>query len=101
MNPSQRLYRQPIPNRKPDGEFATFQSWVNKATSWICGRNALCVDAKDRICAIGGDFMRADQEGAFPVRFYYDAGGETPAEQRQSRRLAKAALRLHYPWRYR
>ena len=88
-----------LPDRKPDGEFATFATWVNKATSWIGGENALCADAKGRVCRNGGDFMWARDEEAFPVRFWLGAGPETPAEQRRSQRAAARAMRLHYPWR--
>lgn len=95
-----RDYGQPIPGREPDGQFHSFENWVCKATSWIGGENALCVDAKDRICRNGGDMQRARDERAFPVRFYYGAGGETPAEHRKSQRTALAAMRLQYPWRF-
>lgn len=81
-----------LPSHEPDGEFATFIQWVNKATSWIGGENALCVDAKDRVCRNGGDFMRARDEGAFPVRFYYGEGGQSPSEQRKCARLAARKL---------
>lgn len=53
------------------GEFRSFDSWVNKATTWI-NRDAICVDAKGRRCLIGADFMRARDEDAFPVRFFWD-----------------------------
>lgn len=94
-----KLYCVPIPEGRPDGEFWCMATWINKATSWIGGMNALCVDAKDRVCRNGGDFQRAHDEGAFPVRFYYGAGGETEAEQRRSWHRAKRALKLQYPWR--
>ena len=97
--PSHRRYDLPIPPDDPDGEFDQFTTWVNKATSWIGGMNALCVDAKDRICRCGADFQRAKDEGAFPVRFYFGAGGESEQENRQSRRRANATLKVLYPWR--
>lgn len=53
------------------GEFRTFNQWVNKASGWIDGK-AVCVDAKGRRCQIGGDFMRARDENAFPVRFFWE-----------------------------
>lgn len=81
-----------LPGHEPDGEFATFIQWVNKATSWIGGKNALCVDAKDRVCRNGGDFMRARDEGAFPVRFYYGEGGQSPSKQRRCARLTARKL---------
>ena len=82
-----------LPSTAPDGEFRSFMQWVNKATSWIGGMNALCVDAKDRVCCMGADFMRARDEGAFPVRFWYHAGPQTPAQQRKSAALAERKLR--------
>ena len=94
-----KRYGLPIPDREPDGKFESMVTWVHKATSWIGGMNALCVDAKNRICRCGGDFQRAHDEGAFPVRFYFGAGGETEAEQRKSWARAKKALKLQYPWR--
>jgi hypothetical protein len=97
--PAHRRYDLPVPDREPDGEFSHFEQWVWKATSWIGGENALCVDAKNRICRNGGDMMRARDEKAFPVRFYYGAGGQTAAEQRRSRASAKRALKLQYLWR--
>jgi hypothetical protein len=81
-----------LPNRKPDGEFDTFDTWVNKATSWIGGTNPLCADAKGRYCRCGEDFMRARDERAFPVRFWFGEGGQTAAEQRKSQRQTKKLL---------
>lgn len=78
-----------VPDREPDGEFPTFQHWVNKATSWIGGTNSLCVDAKDRVCRSGGDMMRARDEDAFPVRYYFGEGGQSAAEQERNARLAR------------
>lgn len=95
-----RDYGQPIPDRDPDGQFHCFETWVCKATSWIGGEDALCVDARDRICRNGGDMQRARDEDAFPVRFYYGAGVSPPAEHRKSRAAAERAMRLQYPWRY-
>lgn len=46
-------------------QFHSFQSWVNKAGSWMRGN--ICVDTKGRVLEIGGDFMRARDENAFPV----------------------------------
>lgn len=92
-----------LPNRPHDGEFTSFQEWVNKAASWIGGTNPLCADAKDRICKIGGDMQRAHDEGAFPVRFWYGEGGQTATEQRKSLKALGArgqALKQIYPERY-
>lgn len=62
------------------GQFDTFQQWVNHASSWLTGFrgsvgepvSAICVDARGRRCHVGKDFMRARDEGAFPVRFFWD-----------------------------
>jgi len=51
--------------------FASFQEWVNKASSWIDGK-AICFDSKGRLCRMGKDFMRARDEDAFPVYFTWD-----------------------------
>lgn len=58
-----------------DQQFETFQTWVNKASSWLRRRGefvrAVCFDAKGRHCGIGRDFMRARDDDAFPVRFLW------------------------------
>lgn len=64
------------------GTWDTFEDWVIRATRDI-GRNlptdtigmdirAICIDAKGRRCQCGGDFMRARDDGSFPVRFFWD-----------------------------
>lgn len=73
-----------LPSREPDGEFATFARWVDKASSWIGGTNAYCADAKGRRCLNGGDMMRARDEGAFPVRFWFGKGGQAKSTRRAS-----------------
>lgn len=53
--------------------FNTFQSWVNKASSWLHSyksKQIICLDTKNRICEIGKDFMRSDDDGSFPVTVY-------------------------------
>jgi hypothetical protein len=82
-----------LPAREPDGQWLTFQQWVNYATRDIGGMNAACYDQKGRRCLIGKDFMTARDDGSFPVMYWHDAGGETPKQQRESKRLAKAALK--------
>lgn len=63
-----------------DQSFSSFQEWVNKGSSWLTrhaeyqkdGRFfAICYDSKGRLCRIGGDFMRARDENAFPVRWIW------------------------------
>ena len=76
-----QLGARPYDGRAPICEFTSFAQWVNKARSWLGGvsesgrRHAgrfagLCVDQRDRVCDIGKDFMRARDDGSFPVRAY-------------------------------
>jgi hypothetical protein len=88
------------PDREPDGEWPTFNQWVQFATRDIGGMNAACYDAKGRRCYIGRDFMLADKEGTFPVSYWYGEGGETPEQQRDSKKRAEATLKANYPWRF-
>jgi hypothetical protein len=50
--------------------FHSYIQWVNKAATRIGGTGAQCFDAKGRPCRIGRDFMRARDEGTFPVTAY-------------------------------
>jgi hypothetical protein len=67
------------------GEFVTFGDWVNFATTRLTGTtdergvdvSAICVDALGRRCSIGAHFMRARDEDAFPVRYFWEC---TPAQ---------------------
>lgn len=52
--------------------FPSFQTWVNKASTWVNG--GTCLDAKGRQCKIGADFMRARDEGTFPVTVVHRIG---------------------------
>ena len=77
--------------------FNTFQQWVNKASSWLTSHpdwhqeryRAVCFDAKGRLCRQGSDFMRARDDGAFPVYWvwpdqiadYFGALLATPVQQ--------------------
>jgi hypothetical protein len=62
------------------GEFASFADWVNAASRRLTGCYgsmgqevpAICVDALGRRCSIGADFMRARDEDAFPVRYFWE-----------------------------
>lgn len=61
------------------GEFRDFNDWVSKATLRLTGTynarsevKAICVDALGRRCHDGGDFMRARDEGAFPIRYFWE-----------------------------
>lgn len=75
------------------GYFHSYQDWVNKAQSRLASpdhRRAICVDAKGRRCAIGKDFMLARDEGAFPVRYFWECELAVPvqAEQAQAEPVA-------------
>ena len=55
--------------------FASFEQWVNKSADWfrsyrVLSRNTLCVDAVGRICLCFKQFMRARDEGTFPIRVF-------------------------------
>lgn len=60
------------------GQFDTFDDWVNHASRALTGFTgsvgeeikAICVDSFGRRCHVGKDFMRARDEGAFPVRYF-------------------------------
>ncbi len=60
-----------IEELKTLGHFWQFSVWVNKASGWI-DSNAICFDARGRVCRMGKDFMRARDENAFPVYFTWD-----------------------------
>lgn len=57
-------------------ELCTFDSqskWVNKASSWLGVYPEgyfVCLDSLGRVCDRGGDFQRAEDDGAFPVTAY-------------------------------
>jgi hypothetical protein len=66
---------------KWEGEFCSYVDWVNFASkrltvarSTVTGAQvpAICVDAFGRRCTCGGDMKRADEEGAFPVRYFFE-----------------------------
>ncbi len=63
-------------------QFDSMQEWVNKGRSWLTRRlkedssghpyfKPVCFDTKNRLVECGGDFMRAEREGAFPVRWLW------------------------------
>lgn len=73
----------PLDGIEPAGEFRSFAGWVNTARRRIAGLHAVCFDAKGRHCAWGAHFMRARDEGAFPVRFWLPDGWEEMARPRR------------------
>jgi len=63
-------------------QFTSYEQWVNKAGSWLGGvsgggyrykkpEKVVCVDAAGRRCTIGSEFMRAESEGTFPVKWHH------------------------------
>jgi hypothetical protein len=81
----------PLEGFEPDwfGQFTTFDTWVGKAPTWIDG-SAVCIDAKGRRCLIGRDFMRARDENAFPVRFFWTFKPAGEPGERQKFRMKTA-----------
>jgi hypothetical protein len=88
------------------GEFRDFDDWVNFATNRLTGTydpmmgnevSAICVDALGRRCSIGGHFRRAKEEGAFPVRFFWDCS--LPDDQSASERSDAATVEVTNPGR--
>lgn len=93
------------------GEFSNFQQWVNKGRSWLDSpdhRRAVCIDDKGRRVTCGADFMLARDEGAFPVRFFWDcepqvaapsAASAAPADERAKfEAWAKSEDGGHWEW---
>lgn len=63
-------------------QFDSKQEWINKGRSWLTRRQemdsnghpyfkAVCFDTKNRLVSCGGDFQRAEDEDAFPVRWLW------------------------------
>ena len=56
-------------------EFSSFNDWVNEAQRiWrfhgVRGDNTIVVDSKGRLLQKGKEFMRARDDGSFPVKVY-------------------------------
>lgn len=73
---------------KWEGEFRDHADWVSFASkhltvahSLVTGAQvpAICVDAFGRRCTCGGDMKRAEIEGAFPVRYFFECEPPTSA----------------------
>lgn len=67
---------------RPLFEFRSFDDWVNQAKSRFehsrrDGRSAICIDTKGRICDSGREFMRARDDGSFPVVVYIKQPDDT------------------------
>ena len=85
------------PEREPDGQWITFQHWVNYATRDIGGMNAACYDAKGRRCRIGKDFMLAEEEGRFLLVIGMERG--KLLKNKKIKKAAQATLKANFPWR--
>lgn len=62
-------------------QFTSYEQWVGKASSWLGGvsgggyrykkaEKVVCVDSAGRHCKRGEGFMRARDEGTFPVKWH-------------------------------
>lgn len=58
-----------------DQRFDTYAQWVDMAPLWLGRRGphekAICLDSRNRLCAIATDFARARDEEVFPVRWLW------------------------------
>jgi hypothetical protein len=59
-----------------DGEFLTYDEWA-RLGPLPPFRSAVLIDARGRRCLTHRDFLRARADGAFPVRYYWEATAET------------------------
>jgi hypothetical protein len=55
--------------------FSSFENWVKTAAGLfrsyrVRSDETLCVDSVGRICRVGKQFMRARNEGTFPIRVF-------------------------------
>lgn len=55
-------------------EFATFDTWVNKASRMFAPYkyhfSYVCLNKNNEVCFIGEDFMKSRDEDLFPVKVY-------------------------------
>lgn len=56
-------------------QFHSQTEWACKAQNWFRNSGlgdgkAICIDAKGRVCRIGRHFMRAEKDGAYPIKVY-------------------------------
>jgi hypothetical protein len=59
-----------------DGEFRSYEEWA-RLGSLPPFRHAVFTDARGRRCLTHKDFLRAREEGAFPVRYHWQTTAET------------------------
>jgi len=72
----------PLEDYAPDwaGQFDSFEDWVNHAARALGNVHGsvgellppCCIDAAGRRCHVGKDFMRARDEGTFPIRYFWE-----------------------------
>jgi len=59
---------------KTEIEFKDFETWVNKASSWLGNRadkeRLICIDTLNEKCTSGADFHKARDRKSFPVKVY-------------------------------
>lgn len=71
-----------------DQRFDTYAQWVDMAPSWLGRRGphekAICLDSRNRLCAIAADFARARDEEVFPVRWLWPEDVATLARAQAS-----------------
>ena len=86
---------------KFEGQFDSHQDWVNRASRVLTVRRepAVCIDAKGRRCYTGADMRRAEEEDAFPVRYFWECEMTAPVAQHaesgaQAEELRAALLEL-------
>lgn len=68
--------RDPVLDRRADGSFESFEEWARLGPQPPY-RSAVFVDARGRRCLRRDDFLRARDEGAFPVRYHWRTAPDT------------------------
>jgi hypothetical protein len=59
-----------------DGEFRSYEEWA-RLGPLPPFRSAIFTDARGRRCVTHKDFLRAREEGAFPVGYRWETSAET------------------------
>ena len=76
---SVRFVYETAPRLKPNwaGMFENYEDWRQRGSlSATMLHGAVCIDTKGRRCNVGKDFMRARDEGTFPVRYFWEMEAE-------------------------
>jgi|GEM_PF-2936026 hypothetical protein len=61
---------------REDGEFRSYEEWA-RLGPLPPFRSAVFTDARGRRCVTHKDFLRAREEGAFPVTYHWETTAET------------------------